>query len=52
MAAACLYLAGKVEEQPKKIKEFVPLVFKLRPRSDTITPQMETDIQDTNSKVR
>eukprot|EP00038_Savillea_parva_P011345 m.196884 g.196884 ORF g.196884 m.196884 type:complete len:328 (+) comp19927_c0_seq1:462-1445(+) len=32
MAAACLFVAGKVEEQPKKLKDLLPCVFKLYPR--------------------
>ena len=51
MAATCLYLAGKVEEQPKKVKDIIPLVHKLRPRELPLTPQMEADMLDTNSKV-
>lgn len=52
MAAACLYLAGKVEEQPKKVKDLVPLVAKLRPRGEPLTPQQEAELADSNSKVR
>jgi hypothetical protein len=52
MSAACLYLAGKVEEQPKKVKDLVPLLFKLRPRPETpMTQQLEAELQDSNSKV-
>ena len=52
MAATCLYLAGKAEEQPKKVKDIIPLVYKLRSLHDpTITPQLEAELLDMNSKV-
>jgi len=29
MAAACLFVAGKVEEQPKKLKDLLPVFYEM-----------------------
>ena len=44
MAAACLYLGGKVREQPKKLKDFLPQFHKLSPRTDTkSSPELDVN---------
>lgn len=35
MAAACLFVAGKVEEQPKKLKDLLPVFYEMYPRKRT-----------------
>lgn len=32
MAAACLFVGGKVEEQPKKLRDLLPVVHQLLQR--------------------
>lgn len=40
MAVACLYVAGKVREQPKKLRDVLPFVYQLLPRYDQASPEL------------
>eukprot|EP00035_Acanthoeca_spectabilis_P040389 m.69483 g.69483 ORF g.69483 m.69483 type:complete len:344 (+) comp9968_c0_seq2:505-1536(+) len=52
MAAACLFVAGKVEEQPKKLRDLLPCVYQLYPRKSQPTgPNGESVVQPFGQKM-
>lgn len=53
MAAACLFVAGKVEEQPKKLKDLLPVFYEMYPRKRTngepaVVPPLENPSKQFN----
>eukprot|EP00041_Stephanoeca_diplocostata_P015948 m.309718 g.309718 ORF g.309718 m.309718 type:complete len:487 (+) comp20201_c0_seq4:251-1711(+) len=44
LAAACLFVAGKVEEQPKKLKDLLPWVYKYYPRKPGEPPRRSAEL--------